>query len=100
ATRPDTTVKPDRDPADIFPPPVLRGRAREGACGNDVKRAQPPPQPSPGVPGAGVRGPPPSLLWIVSPTARCCCPIEVCMNSPEPGFARPRSLRYECDHDP
>ncbi|HXE53703.1 MAG TPA: tetratricopeptide repeat protein [Tepidisphaeraceae bacterium] len=37
----------------VFPPPVLRGRGREGACTSDVTSRKPPPCPSPGVPGAG-----------------------------------------------
>jgi hypothetical protein len=39
--------------AQEFPPPVLRGRVREGVRESDVGSTQPPPQPSPGVPGEG-----------------------------------------------
>ncbi|HEX4794734.1 MAG TPA: DNA ligase [Humisphaera sp.] len=37
----------------LSPPPVLRGRVRVGVRASDAPSTQPPPQPSPGVPGAG-----------------------------------------------
>ncbi|HEX4795455.1 MAG TPA: efflux RND transporter periplasmic adaptor subunit [Humisphaera sp.] len=46
----------------LFPPPVLRGRAMEGVRATDLRAkhccsTQPPPQPSPGVPGEGEEAP-------------------------------------------
>src|SRR5688572_13810877 len=38
-----------------FPPPVLRGRVREGVAASDHRSPEPPPPPSPGVPEEGVR---------------------------------------------
>jgi hypothetical protein len=38
---------------DLSPPPVLRGRVREGVRESGACSTQPPPQPSPGVPGEG-----------------------------------------------
>src|SRR5579862_7387109 len=40
-------------PPALSPPPVLRGRVREGVRAGDDPSTQPPPQPSPGVPGEG-----------------------------------------------
>jgi outer membrane lipoprotein-sorting protein len=37
----------------LFPPPVLRGRVREGASPTVLALSKPPPLPSPGVPGEG-----------------------------------------------
>src|SRR5436190_1283379 len=37
----------------LSPPPVLRGRVREGVRASGASSTQPPPQPSPGVPGEG-----------------------------------------------
>ncbi len=39
----------------LSPPPVLRGRVREGVPAKCASREEPPPQPSPGVPVEGVR---------------------------------------------
>src|SRR5947209_4063446 len=36
-----------------FPPPVLRGRVREGVVSSERRSREPPLQPSPGVPGEG-----------------------------------------------
>jgi hypothetical protein len=59
-------------PADFFfPPPVHRGRARVGVCSMNYRfdgylHAQPPPQPSPGVPEEGAR----PLAYIKYPSVK------------------------------
>src|SRR5579862_8695512 len=45
----------NQDDAVLSPPPVLRGRVREGARAGGATSTQPPPQPSPGVPGEGAK---------------------------------------------
>jgi hypothetical protein len=42
----------------LSPPPVLRGRVREGVRASGVSSTQPPPRPSPGVPEEGEKMPP------------------------------------------
>ncbi|HEX4794630.1 MAG TPA: adenylosuccinate synthetase [Humisphaera sp.] len=46
-------VMQDLNPPVLSPPPVLRGRVREGVLANGASSTQPPPRPSLGVPGEG-----------------------------------------------
>jgi len=48
---------PGAGSAKVSPPPVLRGKVSEGVRAGGASSTQPPPRPSPGVPGEGVKAP-------------------------------------------
>ena len=52
--------------ASLFPPPVIRGRVREGVL-TRIWRNEPPPQPSPGIPGEGEKIHAFALVWAAIP---------------------------------